>query len=135
MELDEFGLPTEGSVFEEIAKGDQKIKVTTDIRRYGKIITVVSGFDKNVDIKNLSQKIVEPHKGVIKTDPFPVIPSAYLIDKVGLKGKKEGDAQISPKHPNFIVNNGGAKAKDVLKLIALGLAVITWIYVNGELIK
>ena len=42
-----------------------------------------------------------------------------MIEKCGLKGKKTGRAQISNKHGNFIVNLGGAKAKDVLKLIKL----------------
>jgi UDP-N-acetylmuramate dehydrogenase len=46
------------------------------------------------------------------------IPAAYLIDNCGLKGKKIGGAQISYKHPNFIVNAGGAKAEDVKNLIA-----------------
>jgi len=46
-------------------------------------------------------------------------PAAILIDRAGLTGKKVGDAQISKKHSNFIVNLGNAKAKDVLKLIDL----------------
>ena len=46
------------------------------------------------------------------------IPAGYLIDKAGLKGKKIGDAMVSEKHANFIVNLGNAKAKDVQKLIA-----------------
>jgi len=45
------------------------------------------------------------------------IPSAYLIDKAGLKGKQIGGAKISEKHTNFIVNNGEAKAEDVISLI------------------
>jgi len=36
-----------------------------------------------------------------------------------MKLKKIGQAQISEKHANFIVNLGGAKASDVLKLIVL----------------
>lgn len=48
-----------------------------------------------------------------------VTPAGYLIEKVGLKGKKIGKAQISEKHANFIINLGGAKAKDVLALIRL----------------
>ena len=48
-----------------------------------------------------------------------VIPSAYLIEQCGLKGKKIGKAQFSDKHTNFIINLGGAKAKDVLALINL----------------
>ena len=47
------------------------------------------------------------------------IPAGYLIAKSGLVGKKIGKAQISEKHANFIVNLGGAKAKDILALINL----------------
>jgi len=42
-----------------------------------------------------------------------------LIENAGLKGKKIGGAMISEKHANFIVNTGGAKAKDILDLIDL----------------
>ncbi|MBS3065833.1 stress response translation initiation inhibitor YciH [Candidatus Pacearchaeota archaeon] len=62
MDIDEntsFGLPTEDSVFEEIAKGEQKIKVSTVSRRYGKITTLVSGFDKNFDIKGTAKRLKE----------------------------------------------------------------------------
>lgn len=47
------------------------------------------------------------------------ISTAELIDKSGLKGRKIGRAMISKKHANFIINLGGAEAKDVLKLINL----------------
>ena len=40
-----------------------------------------------------------------------------LIDDLGLKGYSIGGAQISTKHSGFIVNTGGATAKDVLNLI------------------
>ncbi|EPG73896.1 UDP-N-acetylmuramate dehydrogenase [Leptospira fainei serovar Hurstbridge str. BUT 6] len=39
------------------------------------------------------------------------------IDRVGLRGKLAGGAQISPEHCNFIVNVGGAKASDVDTLV------------------
>ncbi len=42
-----------------------------------------------------------------------------LIEKCGLKGKKIGKARISEKHGNFIVNLGGARARDVVNLIQL----------------
>ena len=54
-----FGFPTEADVFEEIAKSEQHIKVKTDKRRYGKIITLVSGFDKHVDLKSVSKTLKE----------------------------------------------------------------------------
>jgi len=50
----------------------------------------------------------------------PVGQSAgYLIEQCGLKGKKINGAMISEKHANFIINAGGAKAKDVINLINL----------------
>lgn len=59
MDSDEFGLPTETDVFEEIAKSEQQIKVTTQTRRYGKKITLVEGFDKHVDIKATGKRLKE----------------------------------------------------------------------------
>lgn len=41
------------------------------------------------------------------------------IDEAGLRGYEIGGAQVSPKHSNFIVNNGYASAKDILDLIHL----------------
>lgn len=40
-----------------------------------------------------------------------------LIEAAGLKGARVGDAQVSEKHANFIVNRGRARAADVLALI------------------
>ncbi len=42
-----------------------------------------------------------------------------LIESVGLKGIRIGNAVISTRHANFIVNEGGASAADVLALIEL----------------
>jgi len=42
---------------------------------------------------------------------------AQLIDSCGLKGYTVGGAQVSPKHANFIVNLGTAKAEDVWSII------------------
>jgi len=45
------------------------------------------------------------------------IGAGRLIEQAGLKGKRFGDAMISEKHANFILNLGDAKAADVLALI------------------
>ena len=36
-----------------------------------------------------------------------------LIDKAGLRGARRGGAQMSEKHPNFLINTGGATATDL----------------------
>lgn len=41
-----------------------------------------------------------------------------LVDELGLKGKRVGAAVVSDLHGNFIVNEGGATARDVLDLVA-----------------
>lgn len=74
---------------------------------------------KNVDLKFCSKELQELCKSEIKTDPFPVIPVAYLINEAGLAETRVGDAMISKKHPNFIINLGKANASDVKALIKL----------------
>ena len=73
---------------------------------------------KNCDAEKFSAEQQEQFRNVIKTDPFPVVPAAYLISEAGLKGLCEGGAQVSEKHPNYIVNKGGATSQDVLSLIS-----------------
>jgi UDP-N-acetylmuramate dehydrogenase len=46
-------------------------------------------------------------------------PAGFLIEQCGLKATRQGNAMISPKHANFIVNMGGAQARDVKALIDL----------------
>lgn len=50
---------------------------------------------------------------------YKKIPAAWLIEQAGLKGKKIGQAQISEKHANHLVNLGGAAADEVVQLISL----------------
>ena len=45
------------------------------------------------------------------------IPAGWLVAAAGMKGEREGFAQVSETHGNFIVNNGGATAAEVRALI------------------
>jgi translation initiation factor 1 len=51
------GLPMQACVCEQIVKGSQRIKVTLDKKRYGKIVTVVSGFDNSIDVKKIAKAL------------------------------------------------------------------------------
>ncbi len=44
-------------------------------------------------------------------------PAGKLVDELGLKGSRVGDARVSEVHGNFIVNEGGATAAEILELI------------------
>lgn len=56
-------------------------------------------------------------KAIIIGTPKYTTSTGYLIDQVGLKNFQIGKAKFSGKHANFIINTGGAKAVDVIKLI------------------
>jgi UDP-N-acetylmuramate dehydrogenase len=74
---------------------------------------------KNINFEKAPEKLknLALEKNKVKDDPFPVIPTAFVISELGLKGFKIGKAQISEKHANFIINLGGATFKDVYSLI------------------
>jgi UDP-N-acetylmuramate dehydrogenase len=44
-------------------------------------------------------------------------PPGMVIDRLGLKGMRVGDAEVSTKHANFIVNMGSATSADVFALV------------------
>jgi len=53
------GLPIPACVCNEIAKTQQNIEVKTEKRRFGKVSTMVSGFDDGVDIKDIAKRLKE----------------------------------------------------------------------------
>lgn len=66
--------------------------------------------------RNDTQEIGLPSAGCAFKNP-PGIGAGRLIDQAGLKGARIGDAQVSSRHANFIVNLGHATCDDVLSLM------------------
>jgi UDP-N-acetylmuramate dehydrogenase len=73
-----------------------------------------------------TQPLETPSAGCIFQNPNPAtdrlpdgVPASAgaLVDRAGLKGAREGRAQVSTTHANFIVNQGGASARDIRRLI------------------
>ena len=67
--------------------------------------------------RKAAQPIGEWSCGSVFTNP-PGEHAARLIEAAGLKGFRVGDASVSQKHANFIINHGQASAQDLENLIA-----------------
>lgn len=68
--------------------------------------------------KVASQVYDLPSVGSTWKNPGPGFGSAWeVVDRVGMRGARRGDAQIAEQHANFIVNHGSASADDVLALM------------------
>lgn len=71
--------------------------------------------------KRTVQPVTESSAGCIFENPDPALSdgrsAGQLIDQAGLKGRRVGDAEVSEKHGNYIINRGSATAADVLSLI------------------
>ncbi len=110
----------------DLAKGDsEKIKTSINEKifyrreRHPMEHPNAGSIFKNVDIRKITGDQITRFEKSIKTDPFPVIPAAFIISEAGLKGLTNGGAMVSPKHPNFIVNVSNARSSDVKNLINL----------------
>jgi UDP-N-acetylmuramate dehydrogenase len=66
--------------------------------------------------RGATQPTQQPSCGSVFRNP-PGDHAARLIETAGLKGLRRGDAQVSEKHANFIVNLGAARAADIEALI------------------
>lgn len=69
--------------------------------------------------KRWSSQPRQPSAGCTFKNPAVEMPAGRLIDELGLKGTRVGQAMVSDVHANFFVNLGQATAEDVLRLISL----------------
>ena len=85
--------------------------------------TVKAEIDRLLAHRTETQPTDIPSCGSVFRNP-PGDFAGRLIEAAGLKGTREGGAEISTVHANFIVNHGGATAKDVLALIERARATV-----------
>lgn len=77
---------------------------------------IINNMRENLIKRAANQPLEKPNAGSVFRNP-PGDSAGRLIEAAGWKGKRIGDAQVSEKHANFIVNLGKASCKDVLTLI------------------
>jgi len=70
----------------------------------------------NVERRRGTQPI-EPSAGSVFRNPPSGPAAGELIERAGLKGLRVGGAEVSRVHANFVINRGGATARDVLALV------------------
>lgn len=75
-------------------------------------------YKKYMEERKLKQPLEYPSAGSVFLNPIGYS-AGKLIEEAGLKGFRVGDAMVSYKHANFIVNVGRARAEDVIKLIRI----------------
>ena len=82
----------------------------------GNIEQLLETTKRNLKRKTETQPYDLPSFGSVFKNPTNNY-AGKLIDELGLKGFKIGDAEISTIHGNFIVNNSSANSKDIFDLI------------------
>ena len=82
----------------------------------GNPIEIQNKIDRYLSKRKQTQPLNIPNSGSIFKNPAGDN-AGRLIEEIGLKGFSIGDAGVSIKHANFIVNKGTARAQDVLEVI------------------
>jgi len=77
---------------------------------------VVAQLERTLSCKRTAQPLTMPSAGCFFRNPAGDY-AGRLVDQAGLKGHRVGGAMVSRKHANFLVNRGGATARDVLELV------------------
>lgn len=78
---------------------------------------IYSAMRRYSHMRRESQPVDKPSLGSVFKRPSPCVYPWKLIDGVGLRGFRIGDAQVSEKHAGFIINLGNAKSSDFLSVV------------------
>ncbi len=84
-------------------------------RPYAEIVELIRAANAK---RRASQPLNQKSAGCIFKNP-PGLSAGRLIDELGLKGFRVGDAMVSERHANFFINVGRATCAEMLQLIAL----------------
>ena len=87
--------------------------------RKAKKYDIISKIRSLTEIRRDTQPSGWNNAGSIFKNPAAGVSAGTLIDRAGLKGARVGNALVSSKHANFIINSGNASSADVLGLIKL----------------
>jgi len=82
----------------------------------GKKSDIINKIKESLKQRKRNQPVSTLNAGCVFRNP-ETYEAGKLIETAGLKGARFGDAEVSKKHANFIINCGRAKAKDVYNLI------------------
>ena len=132
------------------AEFDVQYRSVPSLKMNYAVSAVFSGFgssreeiEARIEESMKKRRMVQPKEssaGCVFKNP-PQCPAGQLIDELGLKNRSVGKARVSEMHANFIVNDGGATAGDVLELIeevkavarsARGIELETEVQIVGE---
>lgn len=78
---------------------------------------ILATIERLLDERRATQPTASRSAGCAFKNP-PGDSAGRLVDQAGLKGLRHGDAVVSERHANFVLNRGGATARDVFTLIA-----------------
>ena len=105
-------------VLQSISPQESERKITETIaereRRHLQNVAAAGSYFMNPQAPRELRELFEREKGIESREGR--VPAGWLIENAGMKGAVVGGAIASIQHPNYIVNRGGATAKDVLEL-------------------
>jgi UDP-N-acetylmuramate dehydrogenase len=120
-------------------KGGIIVSAELDLKK-GEHMEIQNTIDSHLSRRKNKQPLSLPNSGSVFKNPEGHA-AGRLIEEVGLKGFSIGDAGVSIKHANFIVNKGEATASQVIEIIEhvrdtvlekTGIELETEVIISGE---